>query len=291
MGPLYSGLETAQTTLISSGIKKDYIDIISYDAISEYYCNKSYSHLNAIERKLRELLFNIYVVNFEKEYYQVTISEEIQDRAKSVMQTGKETERLQMFFYSLEFNDIQSILFTSHWTPFEKGILDEFLKSNDDLSKLSDQELRSTFLQLQPHNDWERLFSDKMNKIDVENLVEDIRKLRNNIAHCKFYSKKNYHAFITATNNLSNILEKAIEETERKDYVIKNTESFRRALSSFSKRFGFLFKGVQIAALTQALNTLTDTVTKQKTRQCIEPPQTSRQFHNDDEYDEDDTDG
>ena len=283
---IISGLETAQTILLRSGIRNDYIDIISYDAISEYYCNKAYFHLNAIERKLRELLFNIYVVHFEKEYYQKTISEEIQDKAKGVMQTGKDTERLQQFFNSLEFNDIQSVLSDSHWTPYEEGFLEEFLKFNDDLSKLSDQELRSAYLLLQPHNDWERLFSDKMNKEEVEELVERIRKHRNNIAHCKVFSKKSYDAFITTTSRLSGILENAIEATERKDFVLKNTESIRRALSVFTKRLDSLFKDIYTPTLTKALKNIADTISRQTT----DLSHATRQFLGENEYEKDEID-
>lgn len=54
--------------LLASGVRDEYVDIISYDAISEFYCNKILPKLNTLERNLRKLLFNIYIVNFGKEF-------------------------------------------------------------------------------------------------------------------------------------------------------------------------------------------------------------------------------
>lgn len=61
-------LEKFQSLLLASGVRDEYVDIISYDAISEFYCNKILPKLNTLERNLRKLLFNIYIVNFGKEF-------------------------------------------------------------------------------------------------------------------------------------------------------------------------------------------------------------------------------
>ena len=126
-------MEDIQQKFFSSCVRERYIDIISYDAVSEYYCNKIYPKLNTLERNLRKLLFNIYVVNFGLNYYKATINEGLQNKAKQVVNrdsrkkekdhikekytatTRKEVEEielLQRFFYSLEYGDIQDLLFT-----------------------------------------------------------------------------------------------------------------------------------------------------------------------------------
>ena len=64
---IIKGLEYIQSELFNSGIGEDYVDIITYDAVSEYYCNKMYPKLNTLERNLRKLLFNIYIVNFGRD--------------------------------------------------------------------------------------------------------------------------------------------------------------------------------------------------------------------------------
>lgn len=87
-------LEQIQDKLLSlAELNERYIPIISYDAISEYYCNKIIPRLNSLERNLRKLLFNIYIVNFGRNYYQATTSEEFQAKIKSVIHARGNKEK------------------------------------------------------------------------------------------------------------------------------------------------------------------------------------------------------
>ena len=229
-------LEEIQNAIFTSGIRDDYIDIVSYDAISEYYCNKILPKLNALERNLRKLLFNIYIVNFGKNYYQATINKELQDKIKGVIKAKGnkekvEIERLRQFFYSFEFNDIQKLLFLPNWTDLDEQEKKNFLDKNKDLSKLSDEELRSAFSKITPKSDWERFFSSKINFPDIEEMIEKIRQHRNNIAHFKFFYKEAYTESNKLINKLNTAILKAIKITEDKDFIKKNTEHFRNAMS------------------------------------------------------------
>ena len=249
------GLEYVQSILLSSGFRENYIDIISYDAISEYYCNKMYVKLNTLERNLRKLLFNIYIVNFGKGYFDATINSEIRDKAKNLIsQDNKKTrsqtkmlynaksndeakyiEYLQHFFYSLEWGDIESWLFTDTQTEYDKAKLDAFLKNNANLSELSDKELRKAFTDLSPKSDWERFFSDKIPIQDIKELIKQIRQYRNSIAHFKYFYKQDYEACKKLVNKLNTAITKAIIITEEKDFAEKNNEAFERVLANIRK--------------------------------------------------------
>lgn len=85
---------------------------------------------------------------------------------------------------------------------------------------------------------------------------------------------------------MSGIFENAIEETERKDFVLKNTESIRRALSVFTKRVGSLFKDIYTPTLTKALKNLADTLSRQTT----DLSHATRQFLGENEYEKDEID-
>lgn len=239
---IIKALEYIQAAIEKSDILKDYIEIVSYDAISEYYCNKIYPKLNELERNLRKLLFNIYVVNFGRDYYQMTISGDLQKKIKSVIQAKgneerKETERLQKFFYSMEFADIQQMLFVPHWTEVNERSKDDFLKSHEDLSKLTDDELRKAFSEIAPRSDWERFFSDKMDDDDIQSLIDEIRRSRNSIAHCKFFYQAEYAICNKAMSKFNKAVKSAIAITEGKDFSEKNSESIKEAFASVSKRF------------------------------------------------------
>lgn len=223
-------LEQIQDKLLSlAELNEKYIPIISYDAISEYYCNKIIPKLNALERNLRKLLFNIYIVNFGRNYYQATTSEEFQAKIKSMIHARgnkekKEEERLKQFFYSFEFNDIQTLLFTPSWTSFDEHIKKKFLDEHQDLSKLSDDQLRKAFSDFSIKSDWERFFDRKVNIDGIEDVIEDIRKYRNKIAHFKFFSKSEYSHCELIMRKLNKAIVKAIQITEEEDFNNKNYE-------------------------------------------------------------------
>lgn len=243
-------LEQIQDKLLSlQELDERYISIISYDAISEYYCNKIIPKLNALERNLRKLLFNIYIVNFGQNYYRATTDEKFQAKIKSVIQARgskgeKEEERLKLFFYSLEFNDIQTLLFTPSWTLFDEETKKKFLDEHQDLSKLSDDQLRKAFSEFSIKSDWERFFSSKVDIDEIEEIIESIRKYRNKIAHFKFFCKSEYVDCEEIIKRLNKAVIKAIQITEEKDFASKNHEYMCEILAESLTR---------IAELTQAI--------------------------------------
>jgi len=237
---IVSCLEEVQARLLKSGIKERYIDILSYDAVSEYYCNKIYPKLNTLERNLRKLLFNIYIVNFGVHYFEATFSKELQNEVKGNIHAkgsteNKETERLQNFFYSLDYGILQKLLFTPTWTDIDQKKKDEFLSKNTDLSKLSDEKLRERFLHFTLKSDWERFFSEKINIENIEQLIKEIGRFRNMAAHFKFFSKIEYVECSKLIKQLNKAVLTAIKLTEDKDFSEKNSKTFRGFLDSLTK--------------------------------------------------------
>lgn len=249
-------LEYIQEIILNSGIRESFVDIVSYDAISEYYCNKIFSKLNTLERNLRKLLFNIYILNFGKDYYQTTMNDELQNKIKKLINTGgnnekkrqikkdynvnsqdaENIERLQEFFYSFELRDIQNFLFEVNWTKVEEEAKEKFLSEHKDLSQLSDVELRNAFSSFTPKSDWERFFNDKIQLADIKNMIEKIRRYRNNVAHFKFFYKNDYDLCNKLILKFNRAILKAINITEEKDFNEKNAEALKKALSGFSEK-------------------------------------------------------
>lgn len=248
-------LEKFQSLLLASGVRDEYVDIISYDAISEFYCNKILPKINTLERNLRKLLFNIYIVNFGKEYYSATINLDLQKKIKGVIQAkgsreSKELEILRQFFYSFEFGDIQQLLFSPSWTTVETRKRETFLSENPDLSVFSDQQLREAFSNFTPKSDWERFFSDKIDVSEIEQVIEEIRKYRNSAAHFKSFSKKDYSDCSLLIQKLNRAVLNAIRITEEKDFSDKNLAYLKQSLSGISKR------------IDEFKQTLTDSIAK-----------------------------
>ena len=262
-------LEHIQETLMNSGIREDYIDIISYDAISEYYCNKIYGHFNTLERNLRKLLFNIYILNFEQNYYKETINVEIQNKIKGLINSNISKEikiaiknsynasnseaeniiRMQQFFYSLEFGDIQKMLFEKSWTQVDETEMEKYLEEHKNLSVLLDEELREAFRQFSPKSDWERFFSSKIDVSDVETIIQQVRQYRNVIAHFKFFYQEDYEACSKLIKSFNTVIVNAIQITEDVDFAKKNAEALKKAFSGLVYKIEDITKTVDAVSI------------------------------------------
>lgn len=253
---------------------KYFVSIVSYDYISEYYCNKLFPYLNEFERKLRKILFNIYTLNFNLEYYSATTTEEFQkdikeksNRAKEE-NVSKEDSYIKLAFYSLDYSDIDKLLFTKSIQNTEIVKLQEFLNENDDLTKLSDEELRKTFNLCSYKNDWERFFDNKKFDDDFHETLNHIRNFRNSIAHCKFINKNQYENCILILKKSIKSLDEAIKVTEEQDFINKNVElqhdSFARLAKTMRKSIMNIYSTIieNIDAMTQPLNDLSQRLTK-----------------------------
>lgn len=147
---------------------------------------------------------------------------------------------------------------------------------------MSDDELRKAFIAIAPKSDWERFFVDKMNDIDVKRLISEIRKSRNNIAHCKFFHRAEYFICRQAMEKLNRAIKYAITITEEQDFVNKNSESIRKAFSSGMERFQKAYESINKAVLSTAelssvLTPLTNILLNLK-EQLIKPMQFKQIF-------------
>lgn len=249
---------------------KYFVSIISYDYISEYYCNKLFPYLNEFERKLRKILFNIYTLNFNLEYYSATTSEEFQKGLKqksSITNNNSNSKQdcyIKLGFYSLDYSDIDKLLFTKSVTEKEEQKLQNFLIENKDLTKLSDYEIRQTFRLCISKTDWERFFGDKNFDDNFQQTLNDIRNFRNNIAHCKFISKEQYENCIKILKKTTKSLDFAIKITEEKDFINKNLElqheSFERLAKTMCEVVANIYKPIleNINSITQPMKNLSE---------------------------------
>ena len=156
----------------------------------------------------------------------------------------KKERRIQEFFYSLEFFDIQQLLFSPTWTDYDKKQRQEYLNSHDDLTKLTDEELRKQFTEFSPKSDWERFFNGKTNDTTDEIIatLEEIRKCRNKIAHCKFLSFEEYNTCNKAILKMNRAIDEALRITEEKDFYEKNLEILSKSFERFREELSETMK-------------------------------------------------
>lgn len=228
---------------IHKNMSDDYIIITSYDSISEIYCNKIYSKLNRFERKLRELLFKMYTFHYGINYYEQNFNSELKEKVKTdktIYSESKKIEKIKQALYELTYNDIIDLLFTPKWLEDDeenKLNLIEKLNNNENLPQ---QELIEKIESFKPKSDWERLFVPYIGQIsNFQDTINELRELRNRVAHCKFFRKKHYEKCLEILDTLDTEINKALKEIMKIDFQKLNAEylsnKFQKMFEAFNK--------------------------------------------------------
>jgi len=212
--------------------EKRYVSLISYDAVSKYYCDKIYPVLNEFERMLRELIFNVYVANLGEEYFNKTVDKGLQDKVKGKIKDKNNTERFRQYFYNLDYSNIHELLFVKHWTDYDEDQKQAKLNSVVDFTKISDENIRATIEEIGPKSDWERFFNRSLPNNELEQLMKEIQQYRNSIAHCKIFQKKDYDICLKLLHDLQKSLKSAIKFTEEIEFPEKHREYFSEIMKS-----------------------------------------------------------
>lgn len=223
-----SVLEEIDKKLQEEFEKNNYVFITSFDSISEYYCNQIYKKLNNFERNLRQLMFNIYTFSYGIEYYNISFNDDTknkikQHRDKSIITTSKDIELLKQSLYQLDYQDITDLLFLPKWNENDnknKEKLIETVQENGNLNQIIDE-----INKIGPKSDWERIFEPIVGNIEnLEELLNEIRRFRNKVAHCKFFRKNDYEKCSKILKILNKNIKKAIKTTMSLNFMELNIE-------------------------------------------------------------------
>lgn len=238
-------IENIQCVFDKSKISDDYIIITSYCAVSEYYCNKLYPKLNELERNLRNLLLHIYILKFDNDFYSHcmdVMSEGTQENVKKVMRAKSNTKRKQNLFYSMDFGQLQELLFTPKWTDADENKKQKVMDDNSNLSDLTDTELRDLISNIKPKSEWERIFSDKIETDFAQTNIRLVSQGRNKVAHAKLLTNEEYLECNKLIDELNREIEIAISLTEDEEFIRANEEALSKALGGILTTFGDFIK-------------------------------------------------
>ena len=260
---IIKSLAEFNTLFLSNDLfKKDYIPIISYDYVSENYCNILFPLLNKFERKFRKLLFLIFTAQFKDLYFETTATNEMINNAKGIIKskkgTNKDEYRIQNYFYSLDMATLRSFLFDKQWTVIEESNKNELLKK--DLSKLTDEKLKLEISKIEPKSNWDRYFQNKKFSDDIDITMERINYIRNNVAHNKIVDEKDYNLLKSDLEKLIKEIDKAIKITETEDFIKIKNEKYENLFSGFTnsllKLHEELYNSFNLPRTIEMLNTL-----------------------------------
>lgn len=254
---------------INKIMKDNYIVITSYDCISEFYCNKIYKKLNNFERKLKELIFDIYTFSYGVSYFERNFSDELklkvkQARDKSISTETKDIEQLKQSLYELDYNDIMKLLFTPKWLLDDEK--DKFkLIEKIDKDELSTDELVDYIENIRPKSDWDRLFLPQIGEIsNIEESIDQLRKLRNKVAHCKFFRKENYEECLELLKVLNKQINKALKIVMNIDFQKLNaqyaSDELHKALGTLQESLSAMSKSIS-SMMLESFKQMTSNIT------------------------------
>lgn len=255
-------LEIIDST-INKAMTKYYIIITSYDSISEFYCNKIYNKLNKFERKLRELMFKIYTFHYGIHYYERKFSDNLKAKVKtdkSIYSESISIEKIKQALYELTYNEIIDLLFTPKWLEDDeksKLKLIERIKNEN----LSSAELVEFINTLKPKSDWERLFIPYIgNTLNMQEIMDELRNLRNSIAHCKFFKKEHYERCLDILKISNRVIDKALKEVTKIDFQELNeqysSEELQKAIEKLSTYANKMLEQINNSLFNIVLNSL-----------------------------------
>ena len=228
---------------IHKNMSDDYIIITSYDSVSEIYCNKIYSKLNRFERKLRELLFKMYTFHYGINYYEQNFNSELKEKVKTdktIYSESKKIEKIKQALYELTYDDIIDLLFTPKWLEDDEKNKLKLIEKLNNNENLPQQELIEKIESIKPKSDWERLFVPYIGQIsNFQDTINELRELRNRVAHCKFFRKKHYEKCLEILYTLDTEINKALKEIMKIDFQKLNAEylnnKFQKMFEAFNK--------------------------------------------------------
>lgn len=171
-----------------------------FDGVSSYYSKKIYSKLHDIERKTQEFLKELFYISDE---------------------SGK-LDKFQTTLKNMEKNDFTFSKLIKE--IFDRGdITEEFI----DHIKYCIEEQSVPSSTLFPKSFWDSslLTGSQKEGTEINELLEEIRKTRNTIAHCKKFSQKEYENCKLKVDELNDKLEEVISSIENESISDRrNTE-------------------------------------------------------------------
>ena len=183
--------KTINIHLREENIYKDYNVIKTYDYVSSYYCTQLYPMLDEFDRKMRQLLYNIFIINYGTNYKD-EINYYTEDGKLKSKKKKRDTRTSDNYlFYCYDYTQFSDILF-DHNNNINASYWEYFFKEKTQIS-------------------------DKEAKKDID----QFKDYRNDIAHCKLINKFQYMEANNFLKKYIPIIEKAILYTYSNDFKLK----------------------------------------------------------------------
>jgi len=233
-------LEFVNNKIVKGQHRKHFTIVETFDSVSDYYCSKIFPKLSEFERKLRDLMYIILFESFGKTWFDETVSESL--RQELLSQGLEKNKVIEMALYEMSIFQIECFLFTPKPKENITHILETTL-SVSSINELNKVELIEEINKCRPVSLWNELFEDLVQVESIDTKLQEVRGLRNKVAHNKFFFVKDYKKAKKILDELIRQIDLAIESTIDKpfswdilnDTMVKFSETLTKIGEWFAK--------------------------------------------------------
>jgi len=219
-------LSLANKTILCAAGKEQYNIILTYDGVSKYYCDRSYPQLNEFERNIRNLVFRIVTKAFGAKWLDKTVTEEMKNGLKASIQTRPKALRderlIEEALYEMDIKELENYLFLPQRDVSCEQVVDIIL-SPENLKQMDKEQIEAELGAARPKSLWERQFADKISINGLQGALQQIRVLRNRVAHAKPFSHSDFTKCRSILQEINPQMEQAICDISVKEYDLSET--------------------------------------------------------------------
>jgi hypothetical protein len=206
-------LTSANQLILSAAGKEQYNIILAYDGVSKYYCDRAYPDLNEFERNVRNLVFRIVTKAFGAKWLDKTATEEMKNGLKASIQTRPKTLRderlIEAALYEMDIRELENYLFLPQRDVSCEQVVDVVL-SHENLKQMTKEQVVDKLGTARPRSLWERQFAEKVSIDGLQETLQQIRVLRNQVAHAKPFSHADFTKCRSILQGINPQIEQAI---------------------------------------------------------------------------------
>ncbi|MBK6609132.1 MAG: hypothetical protein IPG24_27555 [Leptospiraceae bacterium] len=213
---------------------------------SQYYSVLLYPVLHEFENLLRSFITKVFLINIGSDWADIEINENLKSKVSKRTNNNEVIEKMDdenkiiyedNILYQLDFRDLSSIMFEEK-RRLKEVDLDRIIREARSVTDINIDEIKK-YLKTSP---WKLYFQDKIlsnsvKKEDISKLLDKLFSIRNNIAHNRSISKKQYQEANGICKKLSEIIKKGIEKIEELKLSEEDKEFFKdtKSIRFYSK--------------------------------------------------------
>jgi hypothetical protein len=256
-------LKMLDNSIMKTDMQRYFCVIRDYDGISECYCQRLYPKYAKFERSLRQLILLVLTKAFGATWKDQTIDKEKQNELKK---KNRGNINLSNILEQMDLNELEDYLFKKREADYEY-YFNEVL-TVEKLKNMDKDTICNLIEKMRPKSLWERNFQSIGKQSEWESEIKAVHDVRNQVAHHKNITEKEYTTTVKNINALNRKLVNSIDSIETK-YFDENTyidvlESFKLLAQKFSQ----IWKQYDFSALMTSINSALFELSKSLKQVC-----------------------